>query len=62
MLGFLLNIAVYPVLAMLAWAIYCLLCRRQNDNSREYTGYPHDRGIPYHGPNCPQDHNSPHCG
>jgi hypothetical protein len=62
MLDFLLNIAIFPVLGLLAWGIYYLLCERQKDNAKEYTGYPHDRGIPYHGPNCPNDPGSPSCG
>lgn len=49
MLDFVIGIAVYPLLGMLAWSIHRLLWQRQNDEDRPYGGYPHDPGVPYCG-------------
>ena len=64
MLDFLLNIAAFPVLGLLAWGIYYLLCERQKDNAKEYTGYPRDRAFLYYrtnGHGCPHDAGGPPC-
>jgi hypothetical protein len=59
---FVFSTAGFAILPAVCWLAYRLLRQRQVDNAREYTGYPHDPGFPYHGPNCPHDPGSPNCG